>query len=125
MKQGEEEKKGERLAKRIASAGVCSRRDAEKLIEQGLVYVNNQQILSPALNVTEEDVISVNGHIIGEAPRPRLWGYYKPNGVLTTHKDPQGRPTLFDELPEKLPRVISIGRLDLNSEGLILLTNDY
>ncbi len=120
----EEVKKGERLAKRIASAGVCSRREAEKLIEQGLVHVNNELVLSPALNVSEQDVIMVQGQVIAEAPKPRLWGYYKPTGVLTTHKDPQGRATLFEELPAKLPRVISIGRLDLNSEGLILLTND-
>jgi 23S rRNA pseudouridine2605 synthase len=114
----------ERLAKRIARAGVCSRRDAEKLIEQGVVYVNGLQIVTPAFNVTVKDQIMVNGQELADIPQPRLWGYYKPEGVLTTHKDPQGRPTLFSELPKSLSRVISIGRLDLNSEGLILLTND-
>lgn len=124
MKKEEGTPKGERLAKRIAGAGICSRREAEKMIEQGVVCVNDQLITSPALNVTDQDIITVHGQVIGQAPKPRLWGYYKPVGVVTTHKDPQGRPTLFSELPESLPRVISIGRLDLNSEGLILLTND-
>jgi 23S rRNA pseudouridine2605 synthase len=117
-------KKGERLAKRIANSGVCSRRDAEKLITEGKVHVNGVLVTTPALNVTAKDHIAVDGIPLSAQEAPRLWGYYKPAGVLTTHKDPQGRPTLFSELPTDLPRVISIGRLDLNSEGLILLTND-
>lgn len=114
----------ERIAKRIARAGVCSRRDAEKLIEAGKVSVNGKKITSPALNVTAEDKIIVNGKLVGDAEKTQLWLYHKPSGLVTTHKDPQGRPTVFDVLPKDMPRVISIGRLDLNSEGLLLLTND-
>ncbi len=116
--------KGERLAKVLARAGICSRREAEKLIEAGRVTVDGATSKSPAINVTPEQKIAVDGAPIPEAARPRLWCYHKPKGLVTTHKDPEGRPTVFQHLPADLPRVISIGRLDLNSEGLLLLTND-
>lgn len=115
-------KSGERIAKRIAAAGVCSRRDAEKFIEAGRVSVNGTIITSPALNVTESDVILVDDTPITRSLKPRVWCFYKPVGVITSHKDPQNRQTVFDMLPATMPRVISVGRLDLNSEGLILLT---
>lgn len=114
----------ERIAKRIANAGVCSRRDAEKLIEAGRVSVNGEKILSPALNVSEKDHIAIDGKAIAPPDIPRLWLYHKPTGLTTTHKDERGRPTVFDNLSKDLPRVISVGRLDLNSEGLLLLTNN-
>lgn len=114
----------ERLAKRIAQAGICSRRDAEKLILDGRVSVDGVVILTPAINVGDANVILVDGNILSVKPKPRLWGFYKPAGLITTHKDPQGRPTVFESLPSKMPRVVSIGRLDLNSEGLLLLTTD-
>lgn len=113
----------ERLAKRIASAGICSRRDAEKLIENGEVKVNGEVIRSPATNVSASDVVEVKGKTISTPDHTRLWLYHKPSGLLTTHKDPKGRPTVFASLPKSMPRVISVGRLDLNSEGLLLLTN--
>lgn len=113
-----------RIAKFIANAGVCSRREAERLIEQGEVMVDGKVINSPALNINETNFIKVNGKSVTKIPRTRLWVYYKPVGLLTTHDDPQGRPTIFEELEGKLPRVISVGRLDLNSEGLLLLTNN-
>ncbi len=116
--------KGERIAKRIARSGLCSRRDAERLIEEGLVTVNGEALKSPALNVTEDSVITVNGKPLPKADEPRLWRYHKPTGVITTTRDPQGRPTVFQKLPPEMPRVISIGRLDFNTEGLLLLTND-
>jgi 23S rRNA pseudouridine2605 synthase len=115
---------GERIAKRLARAGVCSRREAERLIESGRVSVNGKKISSPALNVTADDKIIVNGKLVAAAETTQMWLYHKPAGLVTSHKDPQGRPTVFDQLPKDLPRVISIGRLDLNSEGLLLLTND-
>ncbi|MFW0777682.1 MAG: pseudouridine synthase [Rickettsiales bacterium] len=118
------EKQPERIAKRIARAGVCSRREAEKLIEAGRVLVNDKKITSPALNVSETDKIEVNGELLAGKEKTRLWLYHKPTGLVTTHKDPQGRPTVFAALPKSMPRVISVGRLDLNSEGLLLLTND-
>lgn len=114
----------ERLAKRIAQAGVCSRRDAEKMILEGRVKVDGQTISTPAFNVELTNVVSVDGWNLSEKPKPRIWGFYKPVGLITTHKDPQGRPTVFDSLPSRMPRVVSIGRLDLNSEGLLLLTTD-
>jgi 23S rRNA pseudouridine2605 synthase len=115
---------GERIAKRIARAGVCSRRDAERLIEAGRIAVDGTVLTSPALVVTAGQIVTLDGKPI-DAPAPaRLWRYHKPKGVMTTHKDPEGRTTLFDSLPKDLPRVISVGRLDFNSEGLILLTND-
>jgi len=114
----------ERIAKRLARAGVASRREAERMILAGRVKVNGAKIESPALNVTMEDKIEVDGDLLAEADRTRLWRYYKPTGLVTTNKDEQGRKTVFDMLPAELPRVMSVGRLDLNSEGLLLLTND-
>ena len=116
--------KGERIAKVIARAGVCSRREAERYIEQGRVCVNGEQLTSPAVIVNDDDVITVDKKPLPAKEKTRVWRYYKPAGLMTSHKDPQGRPTVFDSLPDTLPRVISIGRLDLNSEGLLLLTND-
>lgn len=115
---------GERIAKVIARSGICSRRDAEKLIEQGRVTVNGDRITSPALNVSEEDMITVNGKALPEREKVRLWLYYKPVGLVTSHRDEKDRPTVFAALPKDMPRVISVGRLDLNTEGLLLLTND-
>ena len=116
--------KGERIAKTIARAGICSRRDAEKLIEQGLVSVNGTLITSPALNVSPEDIVTVRGKTLVAHEASRLWLYYKPLGLITSHRDEKERPTVFSALPKDLPRVISVGRLDLNTEGLLLLTND-
>lgn len=114
----------ERIAKRMARAGLCSRREAESWIEAGRVKVNGKKIISPAFNVSTDDVVVVDGKQLQDKEQTRLWLYHKPAGLVTTHKDPEGRPTVFDRLPKDLPRVISIGRLDLNSEGLLLLTND-
>ncbi len=115
---------GERIAKVIARAGVCSRRDAERLITDGRVTLNGSKMDTPAINVTAEDVVEVDGKPIPVAQKPRLWRYHKPAGLVVTNRDPEGRPTIFDRLPKNLPRVLSIGRLDINSEGLLLLTND-
>jgi 23S rRNA pseudouridine2605 synthase len=117
-------KAGERIAKVIARAGICSRRDAEKLIEQGRVSVDGTVLTTPAFVVGPDAVITVDGKRLAEPERTRLWRYHKPAGLVTTHKDPEGRRTVFDALRQQLPRVISVGRLDLNSEGLLLLTND-
>lgn len=114
----------ERIAKRIARAGVASRRDAERLIADGHVAVNGKRIDSPALNVTETDRIEVRGAPLPEAAPTKLWRYHKPTGLVTTARDEKGRKTVFDALPPDMGRVMSIGRLDLNSEGLLLLTND-
>lgn len=114
---------GERIAKVIARAGVCSRREAERLIEDGQVKVDGKTITSPALNVTPEHKIVVKGKPLMKAEVPRLWLYHKPRGLITSHKDPDGRPTVFDNLPKGMPRVISVGRLDLYTEGLLILTN--
>ena len=119
-----EEQKPERIAKRLARAGVCSRRDAERLILEGRVRLNGEILASPAQNVTEADQIEVDGNPVRAKEPTRLWRYHKPKGLVTTHKDEQGRQTIFESLPEDMPRVISVGRLDLNSEGLILLTNN-
>lgn len=115
---------GERIAKVIARAGICSRRDAERLIEEGRVSVDGEVLKSPARNVGPDNVVVVDGKPLAGPDRTRLWRYHKPAGLVTTHKDPEGRRTVFDALRTQLPRVISIGRLDLNSEGLLLLTND-
>ena len=115
---------GERIAKRLARAGVASRREAERMIEAGRVKVNGKKIDSPALNVTETDKIEVDGALVGEPERARLWRYHKPTGLVTSARDEKGRATVFDKMPPELPRVMSVGRLDLNSEGLLLLTND-
>lgn len=114
----------ERIAKRIARTGLCSRRDAEKWIAAGRVAVDGKTLDSPATLVGESEKITVDGRHLVEPERLRLWRYYKPKGLITTHFDPQGRQTVFQMLPKELPRVISIGRLDLSSEGLLLLTND-
>ncbi|MBO4520909.1 MAG: rRNA pseudouridine synthase [Alphaproteobacteria bacterium] len=116
--------KGERIAKVIARAGICSRREAERYIEQGRIAVNGQVLTSPAVTVSPEDKITVDQKPLPAKERTRVWRYHKPAGLITSHKDPEGRPTVFDSLPDTLPRVISVGRLDLNSEGLLLLTND-
>lgn len=113
-----------RIAKVLARHGIASRREAEKIIEAGRVTVNGKVIDSPALNVTEKDKITVDGKPLEDRDPPRLWLYHKPTGLVTTTKDEKGRQTVFDALPEDLPRVMSVGRLDLNSEGLLLLTND-
>lgn len=115
---------GERIAKRLARAGVASRREAERMIEAGRVTLNGKVLASPAVNVTARDRILVDGRPLPEAEAPRLWRYHKPAGLVTTARDEQGRPTVFDRLPPELPRVVSVGRLDLSSEGLLLLTND-
>ena len=115
---------GDRIAKVLARAGVAPRGDAERMIAAGRVSVNGRQIETPALNVTGKDRIAVDGRPL-DAPEPaRLWLYHKPTGLVTSNKDEQGRPTIYDDLPEDMPRVMSVGRLDLNSEGLLLLTND-
>jgi 23S rRNA pseudouridine2605 synthase len=119
-----EKKSGERIAKVVSRAGLASRRDAEEWIVQGRVTVNGRVINSPALDVTANDVIAVDGKPLPPRERTRLFLFHKPRGLMTTHADPEGRPTVFDNLPEGLPRLISIGRLDFNTEGLLLLTND-
>ena len=116
--------KGNRIAKVIARAGIASRREAERLIAEERVAVNGRKILSPALNVSVTDRVTVDGRPIAAPQPPRLWLYHKPPGFVTTSRDEKGRKTVFDSLPDDLPRVMSVGRLDLSSEGLLLLTND-
>jgi 23S rRNA pseudouridine2605 synthase len=116
--------KGERIAKVIAHAGLCSRRDAERWIAEGRVEIDGVRITTPAITVTDASIIRVDGKPLPTVEKTRLWLYHKPKGLITTHYDPQGRATVFDHLPPALPRVISVGRLDLNTEGLLLLTND-
>ncbi len=113
-----------RIAKIIARSGLCSRRDAERLIAEGRVTLNGKRVDSPAVNIRPGDVVLVDGAQLSTAGPVRLWRHYKPKGRVTTHRDPQGRPTVFEALPENMPRVISAGRLDFNTEGLLLLTND-
>jgi 23S rRNA pseudouridine2605 synthase len=115
---------GQRIAKVIARAGVCSRRDAERLIAEGRVTVNGARIATPATKIKPEDQIEVDGKTLPQHQQTRLWRYHKPPGLIVSHRDPKGRPTVFDALPKALPRVLSVGRLDFNSEGLLLLTND-
>ncbi len=114
---------GERIAKFLARAGVASRREAEKLIEQGVVTVDGKTLSTPAFKVTPDMEVRVDGTRVAKPQPPRMWRFHKPDGLVTTHKDPQGRPTVFDALDGRLPRVISVGRLDLTTEGLLLLTN--
>lgn len=114
----------QRIAKVLARAGLCSRRDAERWIAEGRVAVDGAVLTSPAITVTAASDIRVDGAPLPEPDRPRLWRYHKPTGLVTTHRDEKGRPTVFGALPPELPRLISVGRLDLNSEGLLLLTND-
>jgi 23S rRNA pseudouridine2605 synthase len=120
----EQHKPGERVAKVIARAGLASRREAEAWIVAGRVAVNGAAITSPACNVTAQDTVTVDGAPLPARERTRLFLYHKPRGLMTTHADPQDRPTIFQHLPENLPRLISVGRLDFNTEGLLLLTND-
>jgi 23S rRNA pseudouridine2605 synthase len=114
----------QRIAKMLARAGLCSRRDAERWVAEGRVSVNGTVLTTPAVVVGDNDDIRVDGQPLPEPERARLWRYHKPAGLVTTHRDEKGRATVFAALPSDLPRLISIGRLDLNSEGLLLLTND-
>ncbi len=120
----DEGRAGERIAKFLARAGVASRRAAEVMIAAGRVARNGEIITHPATFVGPDDIVLVDGRVVAAPERTRLWRYHKPSGLVTTHRDPEGRPTVFEKLPPGLPRVISIGRLDLTSEGLLLLTND-
>jgi len=115
---------GDRIAKVLARAGIASRREAEKIVEAGRVTVNGKTVLTPALNVIPKDRIVVDGKPLAEPEPPRMWLFHKPAGLVTTERDEQGRETVFDALPKDMPRVVSVGRLDLNSEGLLVLTND-
>jgi 23S rRNA pseudouridine2605 synthase len=124
MTRRKSEREGERIAKRIARAGLCSRREAEQWIFAGRVEVNGKKIASPALDVSAADRIKVDGKPLPERERTRLFLYHKRRGLVTSARDPEGRPTIFDRLPQHLPRLVSVGRLDLNTEGLLLLTND-
>jgi 23S rRNA pseudouridine2605 synthase len=112
------------VAKALARAGVASRREVERLIEAGRVALNGKVLTTPAVKVAPGDILTVDGAVVSEAEPARLFRYHKPAGLVTTHSDPKGRPTVFQALPDGLPRLISVGRLDLNSEGLLLLTND-
>ena len=114
----------QRIAKVIARAGLASRREAERMIEAGRVRLNGKLLKTPAVTVLGKDIIEVDGVAIAGKEPPRLWRYHKPPGLLTTNHDPKGRPTIYERLPDTLPRVISVGRLDMPSEGLLLLTND-
>lgn len=116
--------KKERIAKKMADAGLCSRREAERWIFAGRVTVNGKKLDTPACIVGENDAVLVDNKPLKTKEKTRVWLYHKPAGLVTTYHDPQGRPTVFEKLPKSLPRVISVGRLDLNSEGLLLLTND-
>jgi len=113
-----------RIAKAMARAGLCSRRDAERWILDGRVTVNGRTLRSPALDVSPADTITVDGRPLPGAEPARLWRFHKPRGCVTTHRDPEGRPTVFEKLPKDMPRVVSVGRLDYNTEGLLLLTTD-
>lgn len=113
-----------RIAKVIAASGLCSRREAERWIEDGRVTVDGTVITSPALNVEEEQAITVDGKPLRQQERTRCWAYHKPKTVLTTRNDPQGRPTVYDQLPPEMQQLHCVGRLDYQSEGLLLLTND-
>src|SRR5437763_8901778 len=116
--------RAERIAKVLARAGMCSRRDAERWIADGRVSVDGRVLETPAVTVTAANDIRIDGKPLPIRERPRLWRYHKPAGLVTSHRDEKGRPTVFDALPKDLPRLISVGRLDLNSGGLLLLAND-
>ena len=115
---------GERISKVLARAGLCSRREAERWVSDGRVRVNGGILTSPAVNVTEADTVLVDNQPLPKKEPSRIWRYYKPPGLVTSNKDPEGRTTIFERLPRELPRVITVGRLDITSEGLLLLTND-
>jgi 23S rRNA pseudouridine2605 synthase len=115
---------GERIAKIIARAGLCSRRDAETLIAEGRVSLDGEKVAAQGTRARDDQTIAIDGRPLKTPEPTRLWRYHKPAGLVTTHRDPQGRPTVFEKLPARLPRVVSVGRLDINSEGLLLLTND-
>ncbi|WP_145139392.1 pseudouridine synthase [Roseomonas gilardii] len=121
---GGDEERGERIARFLARAGIASRRAAETLIAEGRVKLGGRVVETPATFVSPGDAVSVDGRAVAAPEHTRLFRHHKPDGLVTTHKDPQGRPTVFEKLPAGLPRLISVGRLDLNSEGLLLLTND-
>jgi 23S rRNA pseudouridine2605 synthase len=121
---GESPERGERIAKWLARSGVASRRDAEKLIAEGRVRLENTVVETPATFIRPGDLVTVDGKPVAAPQRSRLFRYNKPTGLVTTHRDEKGRDTVFQKLPPGLPRVVSVGRLDLNSEGLLLLTND-
>ena len=116
--------RGDRIAKWLSRAGVASRRDAERMLAEGAIRLNGKTVTHPATFIAAGDVVQVNGKVVDQPDRTRVWRYHKPEGLVTTHKDPEGRPTVFEKLKHQLPRVISVGRLDLTSEGLLLLTND-
>jgi 23S rRNA pseudouridine2605 synthase len=116
--------KPERIAKRLARAGIASRREVEKMIAAGRVTVDGEKLTSPALNITEKNKIMVDGKLVGAAETTRLWRFHKPLNTITTTSDPQGRETIFSKLPNSIPRVVTVGRLDFTTEGLLLLTND-
>lgn len=119
-----DENKGERIAKVIARAGLCSRREAERWIEAGRVAIDGKRLKTPAVTVTDANIVTVDGKAIATRQESKLWRYHKPPGLIVSHGDPEGRATVFERLPPDMPRVVSVGRLDINSEGLLLLTND-
>ena len=115
---------GERIAKRLSRAGVCSRREAERWIAEGRIAIDGKKVTEPGTRVADDAIVTVDGKAIAAPAAASLWRYNKPRGLVVTHKDEKGRPTVFERLPKSLPRVVSVGRLDLTSEGLLLLTND-
>ena len=115
---------GERIAKRLSRAGVCSRREAERWIAEGRIAIDGKKVTEPGTRVADDAIVTVDGKPIAAPAAASLWRYNKPRGLVVTHKDEKGRPTVFERLPKSLPRVVSVGRLDLTSEGLLLLTND-
>ena len=119
-----ENQTGDRIAKFLARAGIASRREVERMIAAGRITLNGETLDTPAVKVTEADTITVDGKSVGAPENLRVWRYYKPNGLVTSDSDEKGRRTIFDALPDTMPRVMTVGRLDLNSEGLLLLTND-